>query len=366
MPDSARTLAVAGASSWIGQRVCRELAADGWRVTAVCRPKNAFLMERLGVEVADLSTLTGRHFDAVVNLAYPSDPEGGDAIAANRRIFRQICHLAGAGARVLHIGTVAVFGMALDHPVTAGLLRPRHDHEYVTSKIQMERWLDAEFGDGSLDIVRLGNVWGPGSANWVVGLTEALLAGLPVRVTGRDGFSNVTDVANVTSYICHVLRSPAPTGTRFHHLAELGHHRWGRFVSFLAATLEQEVKEVAFVPPEHASLFAEFRSILVRTGIERTRADLRAGRYTGSIYRSLRHHSPTRLLRWFKEAKPQGPPEMSCQPTLTQDQVGLLRLLANENQFAPEILEGWSAPVTLDESLSRVHAWLGKVGYIPR
>lgn len=365
MAEHDQRVVVLGAASWIGQHVSRGLRDDGWNVTAVSRGKSAFLLERLGVRVCAAEDLrAGEAFPVVVNLAFPVDVGGREPHAVNQEIFERVLALAEPGARVLHFSTLAVFGLALDQPIQARHLAPRRDYEYVELKLAMERRLaQAAAGAGQeLHLLRLGNVWGPGSANWVVGLANRLRAGLPVGVEGQDGFSNVTDVANVADYARWLLRTPHGPGAHFHHLAEFASEPWSRFVGFLADILGAEPARVEGLPAPATSLKAEFRRRTI-DGINGLRQAWWDGRYTGSVYRSARRQIPD----FIRHARPGRAEEIvarpSFDPPLSQGDLHLLRILACPVRFESVTAAGWRPGVDLRESLARVASWLKQAGY---
>lgn len=364
MADHEQRVVVLGAASWVGQQVCARLREAGWEVTGISRGKSAFLLERLGVRVVALENLpSDARFPVVVNLAYPVDVGGREPFAVNAELFDRVRSLAAPGARVLQFSSLAVFGFALDLPITPRVLLPRRDHEYVELKLAMERRLVEAFASQELHLLRLGNVWGPGSANWVVGLANRLRAGQPVGVVGQDGFSNVTDVANVADYAAWLLANSRGPGVQVHHLAEFADERWSRFVGVLAGTLGMAPARVESVPPTPQRLAPELRRRTI-DGVNALRYSLWDGRFTGSWYRSMRRAIPD----FIRHARPGRAEELaappSVDPPLTADEQGLLRLLACPHRFASVTAAGWVPPVALNASLERVTRWLRESGFV--
>lgn len=364
MADREQRVVVLGAASWVGQQVCARLRDAGWDVTGISRGKSAFLLERLGVRVVALENLPpGERFPVVVNLAYPVDVGGREPFAVNAELLGHVRALAAPGARVVQFSSLAVFGFALDVPIVPQVLPPRRDHEYVELKLAMELGLVEAFASQELHLLRLGNVWGPGSANWVVGLANRLRAGQPVGVVGHDGFSNVTDVANVADYAAWLLGNPRGPGVHLHHLAELGEEPWSRFVGFLADTLGVTPARVEAVPPAPRRVAPELRRRSI-DGLNALRYSLWDGRFTGSWYRSLRRAIPD----FIRHARPGRAEELaappSVDPPLTADEQGLLRLLACPARFASVTAAEWVPPVALDASLKRVAGWLREAGFV--
>src|SRR6185503_20239153 len=120
------------------------------------------------------------------------DPER--VLDLNKEIIHTIRRLATDSCRVIHTSTLAVFGYGLERPIVAGPVERRADYVYVEGKIDFECRLRKWWGHRDLQIVRLGNVWGPASPFWTAALADRIVLGEPVGVAGEDGYCNVTDV----------------------------------------------------------------------------------------------------------------------------------------------------------------------------
>ncbi|MBL9138402.1 MAG: NAD(P)-dependent oxidoreductase [Verrucomicrobiales bacterium] len=357
-------VAVLGAASWVGQEVCRRLVSAGWNVTAVTRPKSALIVERLPVRVRKVGdpAVTSR-YPVVVNLAFPLDYGAADPRGVNQALKDEILRLAEPGARILHFSTLAVFGLAVDRPIQVGPVPRWRDHEYAELKREMEHLLAKEFANQELHLLRLGNVWGPGSVNWVVGPVSRLRTGQPTAVRGSDGYSNVTDIANVADYAAHVLSVPRGRGLHVHHLAEFAERRWSEFIGFLARELG--LAPVAAPPPPAlpSGLGAEMWSGTV-LAINAARRAWWDGRQSGSVYRQMRRWVPDaiRHLRPAKAAEDAG--RFRVLDDAPPSDANLLRLLACPNLFKTAALSDWQPPVDFEASIARVSAWLREAGYV--
>ena len=201
-------------------------------MTGLVRSGSGFLLDHIGIEwITAEDAILRKPFDIVVNLAYPTSGSIYDYPRQNRELCSSIRRLASDDGLVVQVSTQAVFGMALEYPQTAGPLPTRRDFLYVESKIELEESLIESLGSPKLHVVRLGNVWGPGSAAWTGAIAQRLLFGEPVAVYGNDGFCNITDVANLVSYVSFLAkREPKTKRAEFHHLAELGDLRWSYWV----------------------------------------------------------------------------------------------------------------------------------------
>jgi len=234
----------------------------------------------------------------------------------------------------------------------------RRDFLYVETKLELENLLVERLARPRLEIIRLGNVWGPGSAAWTGALAQRLLFGEPVAVAGRDGFSNATDIANLVSYLSFLTRLSAGTvGVRFHHLAELGSVPWSYWIENMGEQLG--VPAVATGPATYpTSARRELRDTLV--GHPRAIArDLKDGRFAGSTVRSLMRALPSpasKVLRrrWATGGSggPPGPGEDL-----------LLTVLGCETLLTPVLDPGWAPPVDAAASATAVSEWLARVGY---
>ena len=352
-------VAVIGAAGYVGRELCSRLSADGMDVTGVVRPSSGFLLDHVGVEwIAVEDVARAAPFEVVINLAYPTGGSVYEYPERNLELVSLIDRLSAADGSVLQVSTQAVFGMALEYPQVPGPLPMRRDFLYVETKLELENLLAERTTRPRLEIIRLGNVWGPGSAAWTGALAQRMLFGEPVAVTGRDGLSNATDIANLVSYLSFVARSRSGEASiRFHHLAELGSVPWSYWISNICAHLG--VSAVATGPPSYpTSARREVRDTVV--GHPRAIArDLKDGRFAGSAVRSLMRALPSPASnvlrkRWATggSVAPAGPGEDL-----------LLTVLGCETLLVPVVDANWAPPVDAAASASAVADWLARVGY---
>lgn len=231
-----RRIAVVGAGGYVGSRLAPALAAGGHDVVAVVRQGSRHRADGMPTVEADRTRDAGA-VDVVINVAHPRQGPSRTWPRQNRRLHDTLVALAGRSAHVIHVSTLAEFGDLLEQPVEPGPVAPRRALPYVACKLELLRSLRAALPDVALDVVRLGNIWGPSSPVWTAQLVERLRAGLPVGTRGHDGWSNATDVGNAIAYLAHLVEAPHAGGTRYHHLAELGALRWSHFTGLLAAHL---------------------------------------------------------------------------------------------------------------------------------
>lgn len=354
------SVAVIGGAGYVGGQLCEQLARDGAQVTGVVRPGSGFLLDHRGVDWAtpDDAGLRGP-FDIVVNLAYPTRGSVYEYPAQNQALLNQIRQLATPEGRVLQVSTQAVFGMALEYPQVSGPLPMRGDLLYVESKLELERLLVEELVGPELHIVRLGNVWGPGSATWTATLAQRLLFGEPVAVHHQDGFSNVTDVANLVSYLSFLVqRTPCGDKVSFHHLAELGHVRWSSWIDRMSDRLGVSPLS-ARAPAYSMSRKAELRAALVTHPPRAIARELKEARFTGSVVRSLMRRLPERASRALRSEWAEGGLSSSSAP----GEDLFLTVVACDTLFEPFLDSAWTPPLDADASWLAVAAWLDEVGY---
>lgn len=352
-------VAVIGAAGYVGRLLCTRLAEDGVAVTGVVRPGSGFLLDHAGIDWLTSADASHRGpFDVVVNLAYPTNGSVYEYPEQNQQLFRTIQQLASGDGRVIQVSTQAVFGMALEYPQIAGPVPMRRDFLYVESKIELENLLIEQLGSPGLDVVRLGNVWGPGSAAWTGAVAQRLLFGEPVAVYDRDGFSNVTDVANLVSYVSFLARRDSgPRGAEFHHLAELGDVRWSYWI--------ERISEQLGVLPVHGPLPAYSTS-----GKDEVRGTLRAAprtiaktlkdaRFSGSTVRTVMRKLPPQASRTLRGKWAGG--GAAGAPGPAEDL--LLMVLSCDRPLAAVRDAGWTPPMSAEDSWSAVSSWLDEVGY---
>lgn len=368
MSDLANEVLVIGAAGYVGQALLRRLLKSERKVAVICRPHSAFLFERYGPQVRVIGgegTCEDR-FSDVINLAYPTGYPVHRRNRENRALADQVASRTERGGRVIHVSSHAVFGFHLDQPVVAGPMPMRRDYEYVESKLWLENRLARLAGELQVDIVRLGNVWGPASPNWAVGLTERLRAGQPVRVNGLAGFSNATDVANVADYLVWLLENRRQAGhCQYHHLAEFSARRWSDYLDYLARELKLPMKSIpGSSRPRPRGLGIELRAALrgLAGSPLQMLQSLRSEQLAGSYLRSGIAALPDTMGAAVKQLRNRGQLTASA-PMDVIDQL-ILEMITLEREFVSQTDPGWTPVCGWDESLTRVGDWLRSAGYV--
>lgn len=353
-------VAVIGGAGYVGLIVCNELVRRGHEVTAVTRANGRFLLDRTGARViAPSDAGTAGAMDVVVNLAYPNRGPAFEYPTRNQEILGMVRQLAGRTGRVIHTSTQAVFGFDLEEPVTASPIRKRRDFAYIEAKIELENLLVDAFGRARIDIVRLGNVWGPASPTWTAALADKLAFGDPVGVLGADGYCNATEVANVADYLAFVAEDEEGHGVRFHHLAELGALRWSWWLDRLSTRLGVTAAFVSDRPEYPRSFSQELRATWRKHSPFAIAREWMYGRMTGSVYRSLVRAMPRATHPFLKSTGKGG----ASRPLAEQGDPIFLILMSGGVRFQSVVDPRWTPPIDAETSWLRVMAWMDQAGY---
>lgn len=356
--DGDPRVAVVGAAGFVGRELLRRLEKIDIRVTAVVRGLPELSMDGDFHDCCSPSAALACHgFDVVVNLAYPTSGSPYEHPPQDAAIVRTVGGLVKDGGRIIQASTLAVFGLAVDREVQAGPVSAIRDAAYVESKVTAERLLtQRQVKCGlSLDIVRLGNVWGYSSGSWTLPVVQRLLTGRPVGVAGTPGYSNATDVANAAAYFTFLIQGGPPgTGVRYHHLAEFSAVRWTEWAEPIAGALGVEV---VYADPSNLESPETGRQEL--TGVLAPLAPLTvyrklateriAGSWTRTLVRRLPAPARSRLKPGavFAEA-----------PEPDRSEQTFLAIMAGKQEFRSVIDSGWKPELTKDESVDRVLLWL--------
>ncbi|MGI5484158.1 NAD-dependent epimerase/dehydratase family protein [Streptomyces lavendofoliae] len=242
-----RTVAVTGASGFIGGRVVERLVLSGQaRVRPVVRGfgraarLSVLPQERLEFRQADLLDADGLRAafegcDTVVHCAFGSAGDEADRWAASVDGTARVLAAARAAGvrRVVHLSTVDVYDPAVTGELTEeSPARPADpaDREYEQQKLAAERLvLDAHGPDLETVVLQPGVVYGPWGGQWTTAQLrrdEGDFAALPA---GEDsGVCNAVYVDDLVDAVLLAVVKEAAAGQRFlvGNGEPLG---WGRF-----------------------------------------------------------------------------------------------------------------------------------------
>ena len=231
---------VTGATGLVGSHVAERLLADGWQVRALVRQasSDAWLRER-GVEIAPGDTLdeasfaaAGRGCDAIFHNAAAVTPRGGweayrrpnvdgtaNAITATER----------AGARLVHLSSVAVYGPQARYEAAAAGGRTSEDATlgplpegalYARSKRDSEALVMQAHADGRVwaTALRPSVIYGPRDRQFVPRIARILRFGVAPVVGGGRSTLSVVHAANVADGVVRAAAHDA-AGGRAYNLA---------------------------------------------------------------------------------------------------------------------------------------------------
>lgn len=362
-----RTVVVFGASSYVGAEFVARLLREGCRVVGVTRSPTAARILLPG-ESDQFSVITGGDLAAriqdqeidIVNFAYVKDVLPHMLYHENKRLVRSIEDVGrGRCRRLVQISSSDVTGARLGEAV-AKRVRWRPLDSYAESKLHTEHLMEraARKLRCALAIVRLGEVIGPDSPEWVAELAQRIMERKPVMFEGPGGYCNATHVANVADYVAEILKRDDSTITDwgdYHHLAEFSSRRWPELFSVMSGAIGQEWTTVP-------------RPLAPAGSVQRLRMLLRRGyrKIPPSYVRAafgLLPSSPAferRLTRARSRALPSEPgPSLE----VGSGDVLLLDALSTQEEFRSVVLPGWTPPITFDQACDAIAAWLKASGY---
>jgi nucleoside-diphosphate-sugar epimerase len=220
-----RLVAVTGATGFIGRHVTADLVGRGIDVRAVVRPESTrgvaagAAVFRAPLERAALREAFAG-VDAVVHLAGVVNAVDETAYAAaNVEGTRAVvCAAAAAGARLVHISSLAAAGPASASAPRSEDDAPTPQTPYGRSKLDGERLVTA-MGGLRWTILRPGVVYGPGDRA-LLPLFRCARFGLLPLVGRRDAAYTFVHVHDVVRTIAAALEAPGDG-----HLVFVGHPR---------------------------------------------------------------------------------------------------------------------------------------------
>ncbi len=356
-----KRIAIIGAAGYVGLELARQLRGCNYEVNAIVRENGMFLLRDSGFNLVAPSNMSSLgKVDVVLNLAYPTSGLVQFYPLKNKEILETIKSLMTSHSRLIHVSTQAVFGFGMERPVIVGRVPDVRDYPYIEAKIELENLILHNFKNQAVQIVRLGNVWGPGSG-WTVPFVNKILFKEAVGVQGIDGYCNATDVANVSSFLAYLVGHDNASGTEFYHLAEFSEYRWSAWIRRIESLLGEAAVYEPNLPLYPASLSQEIQkavSPIMPGPLYRT---LVCGRFCASWLRSLLRVLGEQRYARIKKISPKALPAGYA---LDPSEALFLTILSSQTRFETSVPKEWVPPLNFEESWARVENWVKSAGYL--
>ncbi|RZK38504.1 MAG: NAD(P)-dependent oxidoreductase [Pedobacter sp.] len=355
-----KKIAIVGAAGFVGLELVSQLEQyNQYELYAITRDNGNFLLKERNIKLISESDIGKYHpFDAVINLAYPTVQNTALFPETNKKILNTLQKLCDANTRLIQVSTQAVFGFGMEHEVVTSLIPKRRDYPYIEAKLEMEHFVK-EIPTKETAIVRLGNVWGEGSAVWTGSLVEKLLFGQYTGVENADGYANITDVKNVANYLVFLLQKAELSNFRIYHLAEFSSAKWSHIVNELARELNVDVVLSDVVPSDTASLISETKGMF-KAAIGSTWGKINLAKMSSSYLRSAIRFYGVDKFQKMKQNRNKPLPRLA---KLSESDIKFLTVLTSNVEFKSVLDPEWVPLVNYQESLSLVKSWMKNVGY---
>jgi nucleoside-diphosphate-sugar epimerase len=350
-------VAIIGAAGYVGTFMVDLLNINGITPTVITRGNGRLLLADKSVKFIESNTSPNETYDIVINFAY-STGKLYKVLHENEKLVKTIQSLCHPTTKVIHASTLAVFGFDLSYPIEARPVRTRFDYPYVESKVHMENALISALSNNELHIVRLGNVWGPGSKNWTVPMVDALKYGLPLLLRAENGYSNITDVHNVADYFYHLAKKSTSKSTRvtIHHMGDYPELKWSDVILALNKHVDGRLVYKSHYVALKGTLGMDLKNTFQNLHPLNIAKNLYAGKVTGSLLRRVISILPTTIQNQMEKKN-------TLVAVTTEAPSVLNTVLSCEKQFIPIVDPSWKGKISFDQGLDRINHWMKEKGY---
>lgn len=359
-----KKIAIIGAAGYLGLEIIRQIKFLKCEVIAITRRNGNFLLPELDPNIIiknqdDLDSI-GK-VDVVINLAYPTSGLTHHYIQKNNEIFNIISKISSSKTKLIHVSSLAVFGFQLDRNILNDRVKYSRDYPYIEAKIHLENLILNKFTNDSIVILRLGNIWGPGSTTWTVPLINKILFYQPVGIFNENGYCNATDVVNAASLIIHIIQHVFIDKPLFYHLAEFSSIKWDYWIKKIEKSINHNACYEPFVDNLSSNLIDDSKILLSNLSIGSIYRRIATMRFAGSYSRnflSLIGDNNFYTVKAKYNIKKQFNQELNFSDKL------FLNILSCKTEFKSIYPLDWAPPINSEESWGNVEDWMRNVGYI--
>lgn len=377
---------VTGATGFLGTRLCERLTLDvGAYVTGLVRSyAKCARLARLPVTLAkgdvrdrEAVRRAVAECDVVLHCAYGSSgtkTERRETTVEGTRHVLDAAHEA--GARVVHVSTVAVYGQAAPRELDESAPRVPSGSSYGETKLLAENLALAFAADGraAVTVAQPTVIYGPHAPVWTEAVLAKMRSGRVVLLEGEEGLCNAVYVDDVVDGLLRaatrdealgeaiLLSGPEPvTWRRFYQAYEsmLG----GRRTISLSV---DAARELARPRPRSWALMELMQVLRDAPEVRRRLADTREGRLAARLVRPLRDQlrrrgtkeANTRKREWRpqREAWEQGSKQLPIHP-LSPFEIDFYRQAMRVQTGKASSLLGYRPAFSLDHGMRLTEQW---------
>ncbi|PYV19200.1 MAG: hypothetical protein DMG21_02305 [Acidobacteria bacterium] len=288
MERSGQAVLVTGATGFIGGHIARRLlSSERARVRVLVRdPRRAEDLVKLGAEAVpgDLGEMNSleRAVEGAASVIHAaaqvsSVPRREAFVEANRRGTENILWAAARARvqRVVHLSSIAVFGMPAEGEITDRSPRGTSGDPYADSKYDAEVAVERYGRERGLPvtILRPSAVYGPGSTHWSVIPLKRIQRGKYFLVDEGQGLLNYVYIDNLVDAVILALESDKAAGDAF--IVNDGAVTWCEF--FMAfARMAGVTKRLPSISMRTAKIWARYRNLIAAIKRESSRVPAEA------------------------------------------------------------------------------------------